>query len=204
MKDIDKYRDEIKGKGFVCKRCNNRFEIEDELIHHRIDQHGEMPLKEHLEFSKDSLTHQIWMKYYNLDKERKNSFKTFNAKRIFNEFINSTEPDDNRVVLGQLEAIHYDSNMKKHKLNINIEVMYIWDKRRQEYRLFTNELKYGDFIELIFESKTPKDKKCARQCYTVKNLDKLKKQWRKEHPDDKNIPDSVKYKGDVIQKRRMM
>lgn len=47
------------------------------------------------------------------------------------------------------------------------------------YRRFTNDLKYGDRQEIIFDNKN--------QCYTIKHLDKLRAEWRIVHPKGKVI-----------------
>lgn len=42
-----------------------------------------------------------------------------------------------------------------------------------ELRMFTDDLKYGDNLEVVFDKK--------QQTYTVKNLEKLRKQWNETH-----------------------
>jgi len=56
-----------------------------------------------------------------------------------------------------------------------MDVDYIYDEKNGGYRMYTYDTKYGERKEIIFD----KDK----QCFTIKNLDGLRKKWNDAHKD---------------------
>lgn len=48
-------------------------------------------------------------------------------------------------------------------------------------RMWTDDLKYSDYLEIVFDNK--------KQCFVIKGIDKLRADWRKNHPDEDVIDD---------------
>ena len=69
------------------------------------------------------------------------------------------------------------SRLKVRGLDRYIDITYEWHKPTRKYRMFTDELKYGDHLEIVCDKRN--------QNYTVKYLDKLRAEWRKKHPNVK-------------------
>ena len=59
--------------------------------------------------------------------------------------------------------------------NSGLKIEYYTDSER-DYWIFTDDLKYRENQEIIFDDK--------KQCFTIKNLERLRNEWRKLHPDD--------------------
>jgi hypothetical protein len=57
-----------------------------------------------------------------------------------------------------------------------IDVHYIFDEEIGKYRMYTDDTKYGERMEIIFDNE--------KQCFTIKNLDKLRKKWNETHKDE--------------------
>ncbi len=68
-----KYIEKLKKK--KCKRCLAVFETQQELDEHRLYQHGEVSQDEHKK-DRDSITHQIYSKYYGRTKPVKPDRRT--------------------------------------------------------------------------------------------------------------------------------
>jgi len=64
----------------------------------------------------------------------------------------------------------------KKRVKQPIEVMYIWDENQSEYRIYTNDTIYGDFVELIFDN--------SKQRYVMKNVKSLKPELKEEKVDE--------------------
>jgi len=56
--------------------------------------------------------------------------------------------------------------------NTSIVVKYVIYKAGY-CRMYTDDLKYGRNLEIVFDNK--------KQCFTIKNLAKLRKQWAERH-----------------------
>lgn len=54
-----------------------------------------------------------------------------------------------------------------------IDIYLEYDEGLKKYRTFTDELKYGDHLEVIFNKET--------NMYTIRDLDKLRKKWKMAH-----------------------
>ena len=161
MRDfIKKHISEIENKKFECERCKGRYVTKKELEEHRINQHGEYPASYHKKV-KPSIIHNIYSKHYDSTKKKKQS-KPFNPRVVYDAVRNGTLPS-HRCYVDQM--IVKGSNMA-------IEVMYIWDANKELYRIYTNDLKYGDFIELVFDNKL--------QRYRPNNYQSLKDNWIKQ------------------------
>jgi len=78
-----------------------------------------------------------------------------------------------KVVAGQLDYIHFDKDGRKLSHYNKMNILYIHDESRHEYRMYTDELRYGDFLEIAFDNK--------KQCFVVKDINRLKVEWNKEH-----------------------
>jgi len=53
-----------------------------------------------------------------------------------------------------------------------IDIVYEWDSNQHKYRIFTDELKYGNHIEIIEN---------INGDYEVKNLEKLRRDWNSKY-----------------------
>ena len=82
------------------------------------------------------------------------------AKR--KKVISSKEPD-------KIDWVYKDS-MKIKNTDEYIDVYHIWDTKRKDYRIFTNELLYSNFAEILFDNE--------RLAYVVKNIKNIKKQYK--------------------------
>ena len=56
-----------------------------------------------------------------------------------------------------------------------LDVYHKYDFNQELYRMFTDELRYSPNLEIIFNKDS--------QCFTIKDLDKLRTNWNKTHPD---------------------
>ena len=66
-----------------------------------------------------------------------------------------------------------------------VEVLYEYDEHQQKYRLFTDEVKYGKHLEVIFSNE--------KQCFVIKDFYKLKERWYKTHGKSvKDVDDTIK------------
>jgi hypothetical protein len=63
----------------------------------------------------------------------------------------------------------------KNNPDFKVDVHYIFDEKQGKYRMYTDDTKYGERKEIIFDNK--------KQCFTIKNLNKLRKKWNKAHKD---------------------
>ncbi len=75
----------------------------------------------------------------------------------------------------KVDSIWFARELPIHNSNFKIDVLYeIWsDGHNYETRMFTDDLKYGSHLEIIFDNK--------KQMYTIKNLKKLREEWNKKH-----------------------
>ncbi len=69
--------------------------------------------------------------------------------------------------------IRYARHLKLKSLNFKIDVLCEWDPVQEKYGMFTDDLKYGSHLEIIYSNKTT--------CFTVKNLYKLGEKWYQQH-----------------------
>jgi len=161
MRDfIKQYIETTKNKKFECERCKGRYVTKKELEEHRINQHGEYPASYHKKV-KPSTIHTIYNKYYGGNKKQR-KLKPFDPKKVYDKVREGKLPS-HKCYIDQM--IVKDTNQA-------IEIMYIWDKDRKLYRIYTNDLKYGDFIELVFDNKL--------QRYRPNNYQSLKDNWIKQ------------------------
>ena len=72
-----------------------------------------------------------------------------------------------------MEHPDFYGKMKVKNRKREIDIIYKWDKKNKKYKPYTDECKYGDNLEIVFS----RDK----QCYTIKGIQRLKDDWRKEH-----------------------
>ena len=63
----------------------------------------------------------------------------------------------------------------KNNPDFSIDVHYIYDAKKGGYRMYTDDTKYGRHQEIIFD--------IDKHCFTIKNLDRLRKNWNKTHKD---------------------
>jgi len=54
---------------------------------------------------------------------------------------------------------------------IELDIKYIWDENKKEYRIYTDATKFGNDIEIIYDNDTYN--------YTIKNLKNLKDEYGK-------------------------
>jgi len=59
--------------------------------------------------------------------------------------------------------------------DFRIDVHYIYDGRNGGYRMYADDTKYGEHKEIIFY--------IDKQCFTIKNLDRLRRNWNETHKD---------------------
>lgn len=76
----------------------------------------------------------------------------------------------------QKDGIWFARHLKWMNTDFRIDVLFEFMDKPPYYRMFTDDLKYGDHLEIIFDKE--------KQCYTIKELDKLRAEWRKNHPDE--------------------
>jgi hypothetical protein len=62
--------------------------------------------------------------------------------------------------------------LKNHP-EVRIDVEFEMIDKPPYYRMWTDELKYGERLEILFDNQ--------KQCFTIKDLDKLRKKWSKTH-----------------------
>jgi len=80
-----------------------------------------------------------------------------------------------------INGYRFSKHLKLKNSEIEIDVLFeIFEGGG--LRMYTNNLKYGPMQEINFDKKN--------QCFTIKNLDKLRVEWRKNHPED-TIDDNV-------------
>ena len=75
----------------------------------------------------------------------------------------------------------FSRHLKIKNSDFRIYVLYEKDSSGR-YRMFTDDLKYGEHLEIFYDNK--------QQMYTIKNLDSLRAEWRKNHPGE-NVIDNV-------------
>ena len=232
---VKDYLEENKIRRYKCKRCKARFESQDELIKHRIYQHGEYPKDTHVKHEpKDTRVHDIYMKYYG-NHSKKEPSEPFNPEEVYALWkehskpsqvyhnVNNPEiPEEERIYspnrkywckrtskkeaeafMKSLSEMHermktrgtqyvepdiqdWVSNGKmncirigtKIPLNQTIDVLYIWDKNRHEYRIYTDGTKYGEWQEIVYDNNSPvllpsgKTDNCGNQCYILKGVNR--------------------------------
>lgn len=64
-------------------------------------------------------------------------------------------------------------NLKNDEIKIDV---LIETYKSGRHKMFTDVLKYGPRQEIIFDKK--------KQCFTIKDLEKLRAEWRKSHPEE--------------------
>lgn len=155
---------------YSCNYCP--FFTDDTLLYekHMEDNHGRYSLEKHKQ-SPDSRLKELYLESIG-DKPRRNKTKRrppflkdlFNPEDAYNEYINKCKVDiDNiEVPTSDNPVIYKEVPIKNSKMKIGIYIMY--DPYRKYPRLFTNECKYGKWIEL---------EKNILDCYVIKNRDKL-------------------------------
>jgi len=57
--------------------------------------------------------------------------------------------------------------------NIRIDVIYEWDNKRAEYRMYTDDLRYKDKLEIVFDN--------DKNIFVIHRLDKIKEKWNLTH-----------------------
>ena len=65
------------------------------------------------------------------------------------------------------------SYMKVKNQDRYIDITYEWDENKKLYRMYTDSLKYGNKLEVVFGN--------DENCFVIKNLDKLKEKWNTDH-----------------------
>ena len=66
----------------------------------------------------------------------------------------------------------FNGFLKIKNNDMKIPITFEYDKNKG-YRIFTDALKYGDHLEIIYCNK--------KGCYVIKNLNHLRDQWNKTH-----------------------
>jgi len=56
---------------------------------------------------------------------------------------------------------------------MNIDVIYQWNDGNDSYKMYTDDLKYEDNLEIIFD--------VDKNCFVVKKLEKIKEKWNSDH-----------------------
>lgn len=57
--------------------------------------------------------------------------------------------------------------------NLKINVILEWSPTFKKYVMYTDDLKYGDKLEIVFDK--------IKNIYSIKNLEKIKEKWNKKH-----------------------
>jgi len=81
---------------------------------------------------------------------------------------------ENKVdMLGHLEILSYKKRNKPQPISskLGVQVKYIFDNSTKKYRMYTDDLRYGDNLEVIFSN----DK------FVIKDYYKIKERWLKKH-----------------------
>lgn len=73
-----------------------------------------------------------------------------------------------------------NGRLKIKDTDTEIDILYIWDENKNEYRMHTNELKYQEWCEILGKF-AANDKK---QHFVVRDIKRLRKDWKKLHPED--------------------
>jgi len=84
----------------------------------------------------------------------------------------------------------FSRHLKLKNADFKIDVLFELIDKPPYYRMFTDDLKYGDHLEIIFDGKTRKGQVCSKQCFVIKNIDRLRAEWRKNHS-EYNVIDDV-------------
>lgn len=79
------------------------------------------------------------------------------------------------------DGIWFSRHLKLKNSDFKIDVLFELIDKPPYYKMYTDDLKYGDHLEIIFDNK--------KQCFTIKGLDNLRAEWRKNHPEDNVIDD---------------
>jgi hypothetical protein len=69
-------------------------------------------------------------------------------------------------------AIKFARYMKLVGHPFKIDVIMEWDNKQEKYRMYTDDLKYGDKLEIVYSND-----KC---CYVIKSLKRIKEEWYKK------------------------
>jgi SNF2 family DNA or RNA helicase len=96
--------------------------------------------------------------------------KPFNPEEVYR---NLTLDDNDTIIEGKLECVHFDKDGRKIPLNRQLDIWYIYDSNQKRYRMYTDETKYGDYKEIVYSKKTG--------TFTIKGIDTLRREWDKAH-----------------------
>ncbi|KYK34133.1 MAG: hypothetical protein AYK22_05875 [Thermoplasmatales archaeon SG8-52-3] len=80
-----------------------------------------------------------------------------------------------------MDQHRFYGHMKLKNYEFGIDVLIVTNKNGI-HRIYTCVSKYGSILEIIFDKK--------KQCFTIKNLDKLRAEWRKSHSEE-DVKDNV-------------
>lgn len=151
-KRIESAKETLRGK-YKCERCDNRctFDTPEELQEHRQSRHGEFEANDYLRKASNAKG------YF-----RKDTLKPIESYKNNENIIRSTMPIQH-----------------PKKGRTTIDIYYIWDPNWKEYRIFTDECKYGEMMEIVFSNQ--------KQCFVIKDLDKYKPQ-KKEKKENHEVP----------------
>ena len=75
--------------------------------------------------------------------------------------------------------------------NRTLDVYYELDKTQCKYRMFTDALKYGSHLEIVFSN--------SKQCFAIKDFYRIKENWLKKHGQpERDVDNVIKNFMDVI------
>lgn len=104
--------------------------------------------------------------------------------RLNEEPIGKIYPKNNYVFSRHLP-------LKNHP-EFRIDVEFEMTDKSPYFRMWTDDLKYGDHLEIVFDGKTKRGQKCSKQCFVIKDIDRLRAEWRRNHPEENVINDVFK------------
>ena len=82
-------------------------------------------------------------------------------------------------------SINFARHLKLKNCDFRIDVLYEWDAVNRKHRVSTDDLKYGSHLEIVFSNNS--------QCFTIKDLYKLREKWlKKRGKSAKDIDNTIK------------
>jgi hypothetical protein len=94
-------------------------------------------------------------------------------------------PEVNDMVMaGKMHLIHIDEDRIRHGSRRNIDILHMFDKYSKNYRIYTTECKYKEFMEVVFNN--------VKGCFEIKDVAKSRPNT------NKNVARSLEDIGGII------
>ena len=160
----DQARKLVRNKLKMCDYCKSVFKTDAELLDHLKERHGKFeidkPTKRNYTKKVDTFdpekVFEFWKKYNKSKRKKVNPY----SKGAIRDLVN----------ISKMKTPH---QYEDSDLDIYINIAYIWDKEKEEYRIYTisEDTVFGKFVEIIEDS----DGKHRFRSYQT-----LKKEYKKK------------------------